>query len=85
MLGYDTLPKDVRALRIFKKNKKPIDTKIDSCMPAVSVLTLLQSDDLPDKADRLESCSCTLFGPLHEEHGFGFEGLRGREMLLPWI
>jgi hypothetical protein len=67
------------------KHSVPLETKIDSSMPAVSVLTLLQSDDLLDKADRRESCKCTLFGPLHEEHGFGFEGLRGREMLLPWI
>ena len=66
------------------KRSVPLETKIDSCLLAVCVLTLLQSDDLP-KADKRESRGVTLLGPLHEEDGFGFEGLRGREMLLPWI
>jgi hypothetical protein len=85
MLADDTLLKADQALRIFKRNKKPLETKIDSCLPAVYVLTLLQRDDLPDGADKRESRGVTLLGPLHEEHGFGFKGLRGREMLLPWI
>jgi hypothetical protein len=69
MLACCTLLKAVQALRIFKRNKKPLETKIDSCLPALHEWTLLQRDDLPDGADRLEPCSCTLFSLLPEEHG----------------
>ena len=77
MIAYDTLLKAVQAIRIFKRNKRPLETNIDSCLPALYVLTLLQSDDLPDKADRLEPCSCILLGPLHGERGV--EGLKDWE------
>jgi hypothetical protein len=74
MNPYNTLLKAILDAHVFRRNKRPLETKIDSCLPAVYVLTLLQSDDLPNKADRLEPCSCTLLGPLHEEHGD--EGLK---------
>jgi hypothetical protein len=69
MLACCTLLKAIQALCIFKRNKKPLETKIDSCLPALHEWTLLQRDDLPDGADRLEPCSCTLFSLLTEEHG----------------
>jgi Transposase and inactivated derivatives len=39
MLAYDTLLKAVQALRIFKRNKKPLETKIVACLLYMSGLS----------------------------------------------
>jgi hypothetical protein len=39
MLACCTLLKDVRALRIFKRNKKPLETKIVACLLYMSGLS----------------------------------------------
>jgi hypothetical protein len=69
MQAYDTLLKAVQALHTLETNKDPLETKIDSCLPALHEWTLLQRDDLPDGADRREPCGDTLLGPLPEQPG----------------